>query len=144
MTEYIAFIITNATFAFVFLLVSYLFYVRNKKFAKESITTTGTVIGYATEEHSSWITPQVQFEDNGKMVMSDANTAKIKMKDCPPGKIVNMKYRRVTFFGTNFYEVKLTDEGLAPMGNNKVAIVTLLIGIVFVIIMFIFLVLGLN
>lgn len=141
---YLAFILTNAAFAFTFLLVSFLLYTGNKKFANESISTTGTVIGYATEEHSSWITPQVQFEDIGKMVMSNANTAKIKMKDCPPGKIVNMKYRRTTFLGINFYEVKLTDEELAPIGNDKVALVTLLIGIVFVIITFIFLGLGLK
>lgn len=144
MTTYLTFALVNSAFAVTLFISSYLFASEQRKLIRYGIVTTAKVIGYAHEENSSWITPQIQFEDHGKLVMTDANTAKIKkISDCPPGKIVTIKYFSKRLLGLNFYYAEILDEGLRPCSGFQVARVILYIGLVFVVITLIFLFMGL-
>ena len=143
MTFYV-FAISLAFPGLICLIVSRMIIYQDEKFKRKSIKTVGTIIGYDTEDNSSWETPQVQCIIEGKMKVVMCNSSKINSKILPPHSEINIRYLKKSFFKIFSYDVRLVDDGLKPIDNKIVAFVIFCIGILLWTLVVVFIIIGLN
>lgn len=118
-------------FAVIFFSVSFSMRTAEKRFQKKQIHTDGVVMGYDREDYTKWDTPQVLIKIDGKEAIYRCKSRRMNSKTHPRGSSVRIVYCKKLFLKSEFYDVRIADDGFCPYPVSYVIAILLVLATLF-------------